>query len=173
MDQSDGCRVNLISLTSSAQLSWDVFALQNCLNQSFCIRWRLLWSNCPSIEYLSSEREIPVWKMICHNVVEYQFKREHMYKLYNTTNSVSKKNCQLCLRVWCKPGWDTLLHPQPYLRVILSYLLTYKEWQRPDKMQHTTQARNKHHHHGDGAANPSGGMDLMNPCRPRGRGPWA
>jgi hypothetical protein len=31
------------------------------------------------------------------------------------------------LRVQCKPGWVTLSHPQPYRRVILSYLLTYDE----------------------------------------------
>ncbi len=30
-------------------------------------------------------------------------------------------------QVWCKPGRPTLLHPYHYLRVILSYLLTYNE----------------------------------------------
>jgi hypothetical protein len=31
------------------------------------------------------------------------------------------------------------------------------------RMQHTTQTHDKHHHHGVGAANPSGSVDLMNP----------
>ena len=45
----DGCRVNnLSSLTSSAELSWDVFALRSCLrNQSCQVWWFLLWSDCP------------------------------------------------------------------------------------------------------------------------------
>jgi len=30
---------------------------------------------------------------------------------------------------------------------------------------------NKHHHHGGGAANPSSGVDMMNPRRPRGGRP--
>jgi hypothetical protein len=33
--------------------------------------------------------------------------------------------------------------------------------------QHTTQTHNKHHHHGGRAANPFGGVDLMNPHCPR------
>ncbi len=35
--------------------------------------------------------------------------------------------------VWCMPGWLTLSHPKPYLKVILSYLSTYDEWRRPDE----------------------------------------
>jgi len=37
--------------------------------------------------------------------------------------------------------------------------------------KHTTQRPNKHHHHGGGATNPSGGVDLMNPCHLRGEWP--
>ena len=39
--------------------------------------------------------------------------------------------------------------------------------------KHTTQRPNKHHHHGGGVANPSGGVDLMNPRRLRGGRPCA
>ena len=39
--------------------------------------------------------------------------------------------------------------------------------------KHTTQRPNKHHHHGVEAANPSGGLDLTNPCRLRGEWPCA
>ena len=38
--------------------------------------------------------------------------------------------------------------------------------------QHTTQTHNKHHHHGGGAANPSSGIDLMNPHHTRGGQPF-
>ena len=38
---------------------------------------------------------------------------------------------------------------------------------------HKAQLPNKHHHNGGEAANPSGGMDLMNPHRPRSEWPCA
>jgi hypothetical protein len=39
--------------------------------------------------------------------------------------------------------------------------------------QHTTQTHIRHHHYGGGAANPSRGMDLMNPRRLRDGRPCA
>jgi hypothetical protein len=50
-----------------------------------------------------------------------------------------------------------------------SYFCTnfYIPWFRDVTSQSTTtQTINKHHHHGDGAACPSSGMDLMIPCHP-------
>jgi hypothetical protein len=35
---------------------------------------------------------------------------------------------------------------------------------RHESIHNNTQIHNKHHHHGGGATNPSGGVDLMNPC---------
>ena len=39
--------------------------------------------------------------------------------------------------------------------------------------RHKKHKQDKHHHHGDGAARPSSGVDLMNPCRLRGGRPCA
>ncbi len=50
----------------------------------------------------------------------------------------------------------------------------YIRWSCDITSQSTTiQTTNKHHHHGDGAARPSSGVDLMIPCRPRGGRPCA
>ena len=71
---SDGRRDNLSSLTSSAELSWDVFAYAKLSEESMLsICKPSIVNNWPSIGALSSEREISVRKTSCHDVVEYQF----------------------------------------------------------------------------------------------------
>ena len=67
-------------------------------------------------------------------------------------------------QVWCKPGWVTLWHLWNVGRT--------SDWQvtsqKPHK-KHTSPT--KHHSYGGGAARPSSGVDLINPCRLRGGRP--
>ena len=76
---------------------------------------------------------------------------------------------------WCKPGWPTLSHRMPILglsRCTCLNTTSDKDQTRPQK-NHKQHDKQHHHVHGGGAARPSSGVDLMNPCRERGERPSA
>ena len=59
----------------------------------------------------------------------------------------------------------------PTLRLFFRTCLYTTSDDNQTSPEHTTQRPSKHHHHGHGAVNPSGGVDLMNPRRLRGGRP--
>ena len=55
----------------------------------------------------------------------------------------------------------------------LKFMYDKSDWRVTSLKPHKTHKwPNKHHHHGDGAANPSSGVDLMNQMMLEGRAAW-
>ena len=78
-----------------------------------------------------------------------------VYILYSLCSSVYS------FLVWYKPGWLTMLH-------LIKSTHDESDWQVTSQKPHKKHKwPNKHHHHGGGSANPSGGVDSMNPRQPR------
>jgi hypothetical protein len=124
--------------------------------------------SCPGLSLHEASRK---YVELSHSTLPFLTLRFHKKDLTPTSN---------LLPIWpILPPYGHILsvgHKVTRVTLYKGYFCTnfYIRWSLDITSQSTTiQTTNKHHHHGDKAACPSSGVDLMIPRRPRGKPPCA